>query len=64
MSRKFLKFAEGDVLIVNVAQSPNEVFLLRDENGKEKEQLFIRNLSSSRELTGTELVKYIKQKQF
>lgn len=64
MSRKFLKFAEGDVLIVNVAQSPNEVFLLRDENGKEKEQLFIRNLSSSRELTGTELVKFIKQKQF
>jgi hypothetical protein len=62
MNRRFLKFHEGDLLIVKVEPSPNEVFLLKNEEGKECEQLYIRNLSSSKELTGSELAKYIKNR--
>jgi hypothetical protein len=62
MSRKFLKFQSGDVLIVTAEPSTNEVFLLKDDEGKDCEQLFIRNLSSSKELIGTELAKFIKNK--
>ncbi len=62
MNRRFLKFPEGDLLIVKVEPSPNEVFLLKNEEGKEGEQLWIRNLSSSKELTGSELAKYIKNR--
>ena len=62
ISSKFLNFPEGDVLIVNVNQSKNEVFLLKDDEGRNCEQLFIRNLSSSKELKGSELAKFIKEK--
>jgi hypothetical protein len=62
MNRKFLRFQTGDVLIVKIKASPSEVFLLKDDEGKDCEQLFIRNLSSSKELTGSELAKYIKNK--
>lgn len=62
MTRKFLYFPEGDVLIVTVKQSTNEIFLLKDDEGKNSEQLYIRNLSSSKELIGTELAKFIKEK--
>lgn len=63
MERKTLKFPEGDVLIVNIKPSNQEVFLLKNEEGKDVEQLYIRNLSSSKELIGTELVKFIKNRQ-
>ena len=62
MTRKFLKFPAGDILIVTVKQSTNEIFLLKDDEGKNSEQLYIRNLSSSRELSGIELAKFIKNK--
>lgn len=62
MKRKFLKFPEGDILIIKIESSLNEVFLLKNEEGKNCEQLYIRNLSSSKELTGSELVKFIKNK--
>jgi predicted RNA-binding protein with RPS1 domain len=62
MTRKFLKFPDGDILIVIVKQSTNEIFLLKDDEGKSSEQLYIRNLSSSKELTGMELAKFIKNK--
>ena len=62
ISSKFLNFPEGDVLIVNVNQSKNEVVLLKDDEGRNCEQLFIRNLSSSKELKGSELAKFIKEK--
>lgn len=62
MTRKFLNFPDGDILIVTVKQSTNEIFLLRDDEGKNNEQLYIRNLSSSKELSGTELAKFIKEK--
>ena len=62
MNRKFLKFPEGDVLIINGKPSIHEVFLLKDEEGKYLEQLYIRNLSSSKALWGIELTKFIKNK--
>lgn len=62
MNRKFLKFSNGDVLIVKVEPSTHEVFLLKNEEGKDCEQLYIRNLSSSKELTGSELAKFIKNR--
>lgn len=62
MKRRFLRFPEGDVLIVKVEQSINEIFLLKDEEGKDCEQLYIRNLSSSKELTGSELAKFVKNR--
>lgn len=62
LNRKFLRFPEGDVLIVNIKPSPNEIFLLKDDEGKSCEQLFIRNLSSSQELKGTELAKFVRNK--
>ena len=62
ISRKFLKFPDGDVLIVKVEQSSNEVFLLKNDEGKYCDQLFIRNLSSSKELIGSELAKFIKNR--
>ncbi len=62
MSRRILKFPMGDILIVKVEPSNNEVFLLKNEEGKDCEQLYIRNLSSSKELTGSELAKYIKNR--
>ena len=62
MNRKFLKFSSGDVLIVKVEPSINEIFLQKNEEGKDCEQLYIRNLSSSKELTGSELAKFIKNR--
>ena len=63
MTRKFLKFPNGDVLIVKVEPSNYEFFLKKNDEGKDQEQLYIRNLSSTKELTGSELTKYIKNRQ-
>lgn len=63
MTRKFLKFPNGDVLIVKVEPSIDEFFLKKNDEGKDQEQLYIRNLSSSKELTGSELTKFIKNRQ-
>ena len=61
-TRKFIKFPEGDILIVSVKPSSQEIFLQKDEEGKDVQQLYIRALSSSRELVGNELAKFIKRK--
>ncbi len=62
MTRKFIKFPEGDVLVVEIKPSVHEVFLQKNEEGKDVEQLYIRNLSSSKELLGSELAKYLRNK--
>lgn len=62
LEKEFLKFPEGDTLIINVKPSEEEIFLLKDENGKKDESLYVRNLSSSEKLTGIELAKFIKKK--
>lgn len=62
LTKEFLKFPEGDILIVTVKPSKEEIFLLKDENGKKCENLYVRNLSSSEKLEGVELAKFIKNK--
>ena len=60
LEKEFLKFPEGDILIVKVNRCPSEVFLLRDERGNRGECIYVRNLSSSIKLKGVELAKFIK----
>jgi predicted RNA-binding protein with RPS1 domain len=62
--RDFLKFPDGDILIVSVKQSVEPVFLLKDKVGKSSEELFIRDLTSTKEIVEKrDLVKFVKQKE-
>lgn len=64
LERDFLKFPKGDILIVNVKQSAEPVFLLKDAEGKPCESLFVRDLSSTKEIIEKrDLVKFVKQKE-
>tara|TARA_B110000902_G_C14269817_1_gene572718 strand:+ start:38 stop:2623 length:2586 start_codon:yes stop_codon:yes gene_type:complete len=62
LEKEFLKFPEGDILIIKVLPSLEEVFLLKDEKGNKDESIYVRNLSSSDKLKGIELSKFIKRK--
>jgi hypothetical protein len=62
LHRQFLNFPEGEVFIVTVDPSPEEVFIYRDEEGRTTEDLYIRQHSSSEPLKGIELAKFIKVK--
>ncbi len=60
LDKQFLKFPEGDILIIKVSASPEEIFMFKDEEGKDTEELYIRRLTSSEQLKGSELVRFIK----
>ncbi|WP_323788759.1 RNA-binding domain-containing protein [Psychroserpens sp.] len=62
LEKEFLKFPKGDILIVKVKKSTEEVFLLKNEKGTTEESIYVRNLSSSNKLKGVELSKFIKSK--
>lgn len=62
LEKEFLKFPEGDILIVKVKKSAEDVFLLKNEKGINEESIYVRNLSSSNKLKGIELSKFIKNK--
>ncbi len=63
LEKEFLEFPEGDILIIRVKPSVEEVFLLRDENDKPSTGiLYVRNLSSTDKLEGVELAKFIKSR--
>lgn len=62
LEKEFLKFPEGDILIIKVNKSPTEIFLLKDKNGNRDESIYVRNLSSTVKLNGIELAKFIKAK--
>jgi len=62
LEKEFLKFPEGDILIIKVNKSPTEIFLLKDKNGNKDECIYVRNLSSTIKLDGIELAKFIKAK--
>lgn len=63
LKKDFLNFPEGDILIIEVKESLEEVFLLRDENDNVSPGiLYVRNLSSTDKLEGIELAKFIKQR--
>ncbi len=64
LERDFLKFPDGDILIVSVKQCVEPVFLLKDEEGKPTEELFVRDLTSTKEIVDKrDLVKFVKQKE-
>lgn len=62
LEKEFLKLPEGDILVVKVKKSAEEVFLLKNEKGIKEESIYVRNLSSSDKLKGIELSKFIKNK--
>lgn len=62
LEKEFLKFQKGDILIVKVKKSAEEVFMLKNEKGITEESIYVRNLSSSNKLKGVELSKFIKNK--
>lgn len=63
LEKEFLKFPEGDILIIKVKESAEEVFLLRDDNDNPCPGiLYVRNLSSTDKLEGIELSKFIKNR--
>jgi len=63
LKKDFLNFPEGDILIIEVKESLEEIFLLRDENDNVSPGiLYVRNLSSTDKLEGIELAKFIKQR--
>ena len=62
LEKEFLKFPNGDILIVKVKKSAEEIFLLKNEKGIKEESIYVRNLSSTNKLKGIELSKFIKNK--
>lgn len=62
LRKEFLKFPDGDVLIIQVNKSAEEVFLLKNDIGEKGEELYVRNLSSSEKLEGIELAKFVREK--
>lgn len=64
LEREFLKFPDGDILIVSVKESVEPVFMLKDKDGKPSEELFVRDLTSTKEIVEKrDLVKFVKQKE-
>lgn len=63
LKKEFLKFSTGDILIIRVEASDEEVFLMRDANDKPCHgDLYVRNLSSTDKLEGVELSKFIRSR--
>lgn len=62
LEKEYLKFPKGDILVVKVKKSTEEIFLLKNELGNKEESIYVRNLSSSNKLKGIELSKFIKNK--
>ena len=57
-----VKFPEGDVFLVEVKPSTEEIFLSVNENGEKDDRLYVRNTASSVELKGQNLAKFVKNK--
>lgn len=51
-----------DILIINVNESEEEIFLVKDENANKCSDFYIRRHSSSVKLEGKELIDYYKMK--
>lgn len=62
LQKEFLKYPEGDILIIKVKKSSDEIFLLKNEEAEPEECIYVRNLSSSVKLTGIELSKFFKRR--
>lgn len=57
---EFASIDQKDILIIEVKPSVDEVFLIKNENGIESSDFYIRRHSSSVMLTGKELLDYYK----
>ena len=62
LDKEFLKFPEGDILIINVKPSKDEIHILKNEKGDPEETIYVRHTRSSEKLKGIELSKFIKNK--
>ncbi|WP_432671001.1 RNA-binding domain-containing protein [Flavobacterium sp. SM2513] len=62
LEKEFLKFPEGDILIINVKPSIDEIHILKNEKGQSEETIYVRHTRSSEKLKGIELSKFIKNK--
>lgn len=62
LEKEFLKFPEGDILIINVKPSKDEIHMLKNEKGDPEETIYVRHTRSSEKLKGIELSKFIKNK--
>jgi predicted RNA-binding protein with RPS1 domain len=62
LEKEFIKLPKGDVLVVNVKPSSEEVHILRNELGENEESIYVRNLASSEKLRGKELARFIRTK--
>lgn len=62
INKSFINTPEGDVLRVDVNKSSKIFFLLKDERGERKEELYIRAMASTRYLRGYELSSFIISK--
>lgn len=61
LDREFIRFPNGDILVISVRPSLDPVFLLKDKDGNNNEQLFVRELTTTKEISQKkELVKFIK----
>jgi hypothetical protein len=63
ISKKFISTNEGDVLRIDVSKSSQVIFLLKDDRGEDKEELYVRALSSTIALKGYSLSSYIIEKE-
>lgn len=62
LTKEFVKFPEGDVLCIKVKPSVDEVFLQKDADGNKNESLYVRRLTSTVKLSGSELSRFIKNR--
>ena len=62
LEKEFLKFPEGDIYIIDVKPSIDEIHILKNEKGDPEETIYVRHSRSSEKLKGIELSKFIKSK--
>lgn len=62
LEKEFLKFPEGDIYIIDVKPSIQEIHILKNEKGDPEETIYVRHTRSSEKLKGIELSKFIKTK--
>lgn len=62
LEKEFLKFPEGDILILKIKKSNEPVFLMKNEKGEKDEKLYVRNLSSSVGLGAKQMLKFVREK--
>lgn len=63
LNKKYVRFKEGDILVIEVNKSVEVIYLLKTEKGESCEDVFIRRLSSTVLLEGKELGSYYSNRK-